>query len=170
LAIVALGACHTRDDPRTTCAAVADHVFSLLPDKDDHARRVHDAFAHHCVDDGWPRAAIRCILDEPMLRSGRHCREQLSDLQRERLDRELVEIDDSRVPKPCVLFRTAVDKLGTCENVAPVLATQKRAYAQLKPKIDAVTHATFMELAELCDHRLAQLEQLAHAVGCDPPE
>jgi hypothetical protein len=118
--LLVVTACHHGAAPASgpSCAAVADHVRSLLGPEAPRGPRIRDAFAARCAADDWDDDARSCIIATTSLRHPRHCKAALGPEQRAALDRDLAEISAtpvvSRLPSTCRDYRMMIDRLGAC--------------------------------------------------------
>jgi len=176
--LLALAACHTDPPPAPppSCGQVAEHVRALMPPDDANARPIHDVFVKRCTADHWGADVLRCIGEEPSLTARRHCREQLTPLQRDALDADLAPIAQ-RVATPAG-YRTVMtevvvalgDMMGdpSCDKIAGEL---RAYYGRNKARIKSArawekTHAAD---AQNIKHQLlgdlsASFEPLMNAV------
>jgi hypothetical protein len=114
---VAAAACHhgaAPPPPPPDCAAVADHVQSLIAGPD--ARWIRDAFARRCAADAWAADVRACFAGEPSLHGGYHCKDRLALQAHEALDRDVAAVVER--PPACRQYLTAVGAALRCDTFA----------------------------------------------------
>ena len=107
------------EKPAPACTAVGDHMLVLIEPKDDHARKIRDAFALRCEQDKWSPASRTCVVETKSLDEPRGCKQQLAAPQREALERDLaaLERDLVKVPTQCQRYKQRIEQLMTCEKL-----------------------------------------------------
>ncbi len=133
LAICAAAGCHASPAPgadRPTCANVAAHVETLLPEGEDHGAHRHEVravLAARCTEDRWASDVLACMLDERDLHAGHHCQDQLTAEQRSAFTRDVAAIDAPLVPPKlaahdlmpaeCEAYGDAIKAAMTCDKI-----------------------------------------------------
>jgi hypothetical protein len=113
-------------DPATTvqpaprapsCSQVAAHVAVTV---DGDRAALHDAIATRCSTDQWSAALRQCAVTLPKGDNGERCRRHATPAQQDALQLELDAIERD-VPRECIAYRRAVDRLAACDQLPPGL-------------------------------------------------
>jgi hypothetical protein len=113
-----------------TCTAVANHVKTLVRKKDDAGDRLVVAFLERCERDGWSEGFKRCVVETESLDKPKRCKDMLSGLQREALDRGIQDAEFGDKDSACHEYVRAVKKLGTCPGYTKDMVEQSVQSAQ----------------------------------------
>jgi hypothetical protein len=110
--------------PAPTCVAVANHVGKLVRKRDESRDRLRVAFLERCERDGWSDGFKTCVVETESLDKPKRCKELLSSLQREALDRGIQDAEFGSADTACHEYVRVVKKLGSCPNYTKDMVEQ----------------------------------------------
>lgn len=100
--------------PDATCVAVADKVKTLVRKRDEAVDRLREVFVERCERDGWSAEFKACVMATEALDKPKRCKELLSGLQREALDRGIQDAQFGTADTACHEYVRSVKKLADC--------------------------------------------------------
>jgi hypothetical protein len=159
--VTLLAACRQGSSSETSCAAVSDHVLTLMQPVDDYAKAVAFTFRSRCEQDSWSAGAKACVMATTSLDAPKNCRAKLTDEQNQKLDDSLTAIEHGRFPATCTQYEKLLAKAVTCELLAPTVraalqANYEKAKAQFKDAPDQ------REFELICQNAIAGLNLAAN--------
>ncbi len=110
--------------PEATCVAVADKVKTLVRKNDESVNRLREVFVERCERDGWSAEFKSCVMGTEALDKPKRCKELLSGLQREALDRGIQDAELGNADNACHEYVRVVKKLGSCPGYTKEMVEQ----------------------------------------------
>lgn len=156
VAILLLAACRQSTSSQTSCAAVADHVMSLMRPVDEDAKSIGFTFRARCEQDSWSTQAKACLMATSSIESPQNCRAKLTDEQSKKLDDAIAAVERARFPASCTQYEKLLEHALACELLtrelrAALKSNYEAAKAQYKDAPDT------SELEMICKNAIAGL-------------
>lgn len=135
--------------------------MSLLGPPDEGGRALRAVFANRCEQDGWSKAARRCLTETRSTDQPRNCRQHLTPDQSKRLDEDVAAAEQraatSTLPAVCLEYEQMVLALQPCTSLpADVRAALAKRLAEAK--LEWTTMADKRQMAPLCSSAVYSLK------------